>query len=306
MRVQCEADLLDATLSGLMQEREAMGDLRLTNEYHALTDAAYRLDLAAREETFQQIHRRLFRRWNLTAPIEAVFAEFPELRAQVQTLWVVRAPSAQDEGADLQFPGRTTAILRLLPGRFLDPPSLVRFLRHELTHLSDMLDPTFAYGHTEGTPAIPLAEEPLVRDRYCLLWDITIDARLIRAGRETVANEAQSRSAFEAQYRGVPASLLEQTFDRLWESSRPTHPQLVAMATNPGRALFESWGNTVRALPGSRCPLCRFPSPLLKQEAGDIPAPLAEQIQRDFPEWRVERGACERCLEAYAAAPWTS
>ena len=305
MRVQCESDFLDAALSGLMQEREATGDLRLTNEYHALTDAAYRLDLAARAEAFQQIHRRLFRQWNLTASIEAAFAEFPELRAQVQTLWVVRAPGARDEGADLQFPARTAAILRLLPGRLLDPPSLGRFLRHELTHLSDMLDPTFAHDHPGGIPGVPLAEEPLIRNRYRLLWDITIDARLIRAGRETVANEAQRRSEFDAQYREVPAPLVEKAFRRTWDMPRPSHPQLLEMATEPGQALFEAWEGTMRSLPGSRCPLCRFPSPLLRQEAGDIPAPLAEQIQRDFPEWRVERGACERCLEGYAVGQKT-
>lgn len=306
MHVQYEPDLLDAALSALIQEREASGDLHLTHEYHALTDAAYRLDLAAREDAFRQIHRRLFRQWNLAAPIGAAFAEFPELREHIQTLWVVRAPGARDEGADLQFPGRSGAILRLLSRRFLEPRSLTRILRHELTHLSDVLDSTFVYEPTEKIPGIPLAEEPLVRDRYRLLWDITIDARLIRAGRETVANEAQRRFEFEAQYREVPAPLVEKAFRRTWDMPRPSHPQLLEMATEPGQELFEAWEGTIRSLPGSRCPLCCFPSPLLRQEAVDIPASLVEQIQRDFPEWRVDRGACERCLEGYAVGQETS
>lgn len=305
MHVRYEPVLLDAVVSALIQEREATGDLHFTHEYHALTDAAYRLDLAAREEAFQQIHRRLFRRWNLAAPIEAAFTEFSELREHIQTLWVVRAPGARDEGADLQFPGRTAAILRLLPRRFLDPLSLIRLLRHELTHLSDVLDPTFAYEHTEGIPGVHLAEEPLVRDRYRLLWDITIDSRLIRAGRETVAAEAQRRAEFEAQYRGVPAPLLEKAFRRTWDMPRPSHPQFLEMATEPGRALFEAWEGTIRSLPGSRCPLCRFPSRSFRQGSGEIPLPLVELIQCDFPEWQPELGACERCVEGYTVCQGT-
>ncbi|MFQ5990682.1 MAG: hypothetical protein ACE5K9_12285 [Candidatus Methylomirabilales bacterium] len=302
MQLRYEPALLDAVLSTLIREREASGDLRFTHEYHALTDPAYRLAPAAREDAFQRIHRRLFRQWNLATSFEAVLAEFPKLQEQIHMLWVVRAPSSRDEGADLQFPDRTAAIIRLLPRRLLDSRGLERLLHHELTHLADMLDPTFDYHYTEQIPGILPAEEPLVRDRYRLLWDITIDSRLQRAGRETAADREQRRIEFEAQYRGVPTPILERTFERLWESPRPSHPQLMGMATHPGQVLFESWGGTIRSLPGSRCPLCRFPSRSLRQGTGEIPVPLAREIQRDFPEWRSELGACERCLEGYTVA----
>ncbi|MFQ5883298.1 MAG: hypothetical protein ACE5I9_12675 [Candidatus Methylomirabilales bacterium] len=306
MQVRYEAAFLDAVLSTLIQEREATDDLRFTQEYHALTDPAYRLAPFAREEAFQHIHRRLFRRWNIAAPFEAVLTEFPELLEQVQTLWVVRAATSRDEGADLQFPGQTAAILRLLPRRLLDPRGLQRLLRHELTHLADMLDPTFAYHYTEQITGILPAEEPLVRDRYRLLWDVTIDSRLLRAGRQTVAGREQRRSEFEVQYRGVPAPLMERAFGRLWEMPRPSHPELLEMATHPGRALFEGGQATIRFLPGSRCPLCRFPSRSLRQGTGGIPVSLAEEIRRDFPGWRPDLGACERCLEGYTVSQETS
>lgn len=302
MQLRYEPAFLESVLSTLIQEREACGDLRFTHEYHALTDPAYHLAPAAREDAFQRIHRRLFRRWNLAAPFEAVLTEFPELQEQVQTLWVVQVPSSRDEGADLQFPDRTAAIVRLLPRRLLDSPGLERLLHHELTHLADMLDPTFAYHYTEQILEILPAEEPLVRDRYRLLWDITIDSRLLRAGRDTVADREQRRAEFEAQYRGVPALLVERAFGRLWEMPRPSHPQLVEMATDPAQALFQAQEALIRSLRGSRCPLCRFLSRSLRQGIEEIPRPLAEEIQRDFPEWRVERGACERCLEAYTIA----
>jgi hypothetical protein len=300
MWLQYEPALLDAVLSGVIQEREASGDLRFTREYHALTDAAYCVAPSAREEAFQPIHQRLFRQWNLAAPFESVLAEFPTLQEQVQTLWVVRAPTSRDEGADLGFPGRTAAIVHLLPRRFLDSPNLRRLLRHELTHLTDMLDPTFAYEPTAQIPGTLPAEEPLVRDRYRLLWDITIDGRLLRAGRETVASREQRRTEFDAQFRGVPTPILEGTFRRLWDMPRPSHPQLLEKAIDPGRALFEAWRGTIRSLPGSRCPLCCFPSQSLRQGTVEIPAVVVDEIQQDFPGWRPERGACERCVEGYA------
>ena len=302
MHIRYDPALLDAVVSALIQEREATGDLRFTGEYHALADPAYPLAPPAREEAFQQIHRRLFRQWHLAAPLEAVLAEFPTLQEQVQTLWVVRAPTSRDEGADLGFPGRTAAIVRLLPRRFLDPSGLGRLLRHELTHLADMLDPTFAYEPREQIPGILPTEESLVRDRYRLLWDITIDSRLLQAGRETVADKEERRSEFEAQYRGVPAPILQRAFGRLWDTPRPSHPALLEMAIDPGPALFEARADTIRSLPGSRCPLCRFPSQSLRQGPGEIPTVVVAEIRRDFPEWRPELGACERCLEGYAVA----
>lgn len=302
MQILYEPVLLDAVVSALIQERDASGDLRFSREYHALVDPAYPLAPSAREEAFQQIHRRLFRQWHLAAPLESVLAEFPTLQELVQTLWVVRAPTSRDEGADLGFPGRTAAIVRLLPRRFLDPPGLERLLRHELTHLADMLDPTFAYEPTAQIPGTLPAEEPLIRDRYRLLWDITIDSRLVRAGRETVASREERRREFVAQYHGVPAALLEGTFQRLWETPRPSHPALLEMAIDPGRAIFEARVDTIRSLPGSRCPLCRFPSQSLRQGPGEIPRVVVAEIRRDFPEWGPELGACERCLEGYAVA----
>ncbi len=305
MQIRYEPAFLDAVLSSLIQEREASGDLRFTREYHAQTDAAYHHAPTAREDAFRQIHQRLFRRWNLATPFEAVLTEFPHLQERIEMLWVVQAPASRDEGADVNFPERTAAIFRLLPRRFLDPPSLQRLLRHELTHIADMLDPIFDYRYTEQIAGILLTEEPLIRDRYRLLWDITIDSRLLRAGRETAADKEQRRIEFEAQYRGVPPPLLERTFERLWESPRPSHTQLMKMATHPGQVLFESWDGTIRFLPGSRCPLCRFPSRSLRQGTEEIPVPLAREIQRDFPGWRSGLGACERCLEAYTVTQET-
>ena len=50
MQLRYEPAFLESVLSTLIQEREACGDLRFTHEYHALTDPAYHLAPAARED----------------------------------------------------------------------------------------------------------------------------------------------------------------------------------------------------------------------------------------------------------------
>lgn len=302
MQIRYDPTLVDAALSAVMQQREAGGDPSPRQQYHALAEGAYRLPPSAREEAFRQITQRLFQEWHLAAPLEAILLEFPDLDQQIQTLWIVRARTARDEGADLQFPERRAAVIQLLPRRFVDPHPLARLLRHELMHLADMLDPAFAYEPTEPPFGVLLGENALVRDRYRLLWDITIDSRILRAGRETVADKEERRREFEGQYGCVPGPVLEQAFGRLWERPRPSHPALIEMALDPGRTLFEAWSGTLRALPGSRCPLCRFPSRSLRQGIEEIPGALVEEIRRDFPEWQPTLGACERCLEGYAVA----
>ena len=61
------------------------------------------------------------------------------------------------------------------------------YVRHEFTHLSDMLDPAFGYAPTLDLPGLNGAQQRLARERYRLLWDITIDGRLTAAGRTPMA-----------------------------------------------------------------------------------------------------------------------
>jgi hypothetical protein len=55
-------------------------------------------------------------------------------------------------------------------------------LRHELMHVADMLDPAFGYERSLPTSDDGPSADNIVRDRYRVLWDVTIDGRLARAG----------------------------------------------------------------------------------------------------------------------------
>ena len=94
------------------------------------------------------------------------------------------------EGAELfvapdeQLKGTTRRIVSILlrPESLLQEKSLLTFLRHELFHVADMIDPPFAY-----EPTLPKAEggptyDSLITNRYRALWDVTINGRMVRRG----------------------------------------------------------------------------------------------------------------------------
>jgi len=144
----------------------------------------------ARDAAFQELHLKWLTQLGLADPIEKAIKEQPLLTSAVGLYVIARAPRKTDEGAELfvspdaglkERERRTVRIL-LRPESLLDLSRLSTFLRHECLHLVDMLDPSFGY-----KPALPAAEggpshERLLKERYRVLWDITIDGRMVRRG----------------------------------------------------------------------------------------------------------------------------
>jgi len=53
-------------------------------------------------------------------------------------------------------------------------------------------------------------------------------------------------------------------------------------------------------LPGSPCPLCKFPTYNWVDDPESICDEMViEAIQIDFPDWESKDGACDRCVEVY-------
>jgi hypothetical protein len=79
--------------------------------------------------------------------------EQPLIGAHVERCFVVGATQAKEEGAELfvapdqkeNSHGRRTLRLLIRPESLLNAEDLRTFLRHELFHISDMLDPAFSY-----------------------------------------------------------------------------------------------------------------------------------------------------------------
>ncbi|GBC85356.1 hypothetical protein HRbin11_01805 [bacterium HR11] len=303
--VHFDPDLVEEVLLLFMRRMAEAGRLSYEQEYRRLIEPLYeRVPAPDREAAFHDVHRRLFVRWGLDRPIREVLDEFPDVRQAVRAVVIARALSAREEGADLSR-DRPKVGLKVRSERFLDAEGFRRFLRHEFQHVADMLDPAFQYD-PDTVPARPPGVQALLYERYRTLWAVTVDGRLERAGRPTVATPEDRWREFQALYRTLPEADLRTAFERLWSWDRPTHPALWAMAQDPRQVLAWARGSVESPaptaplrLPGDPCPLCRFPT---HRWVDDLSPAVVARIRADFPDWDPARGLCERCAEAYDPA----
>jgi hypothetical protein len=236
----------------------------------------------------------------LPAPIEQLVADCQDVAGRLTQGRVLRALRRQEEGAELFDPtlpderGERPPLLalRLRPAMLLDQDALRGFLRHELTHVADMVAPAFGYERTLPPSDDGPSADNILRDRYRVLWDVTIDGRLSRAG--LVAAEA--RLARRREFRATFSMLGEQAgpaFDEWFDLNLPTHQALLTFAQSPhapGAAAATATG---------RCPLCRFPVGSLDARPERLAAGVRLAIQQDFPEWTLAMGICSQCLDLY-------
>lgn len=273
--------------------------------FHAERDRLYTMsDPEARDAAFHRYHAAWFTRLGLDAPVVQAFAEQPLIAQETRGCVLGRAATRRDEGAELFVsspePGlsardRRSVGLLLRPEAFLDGDRLLRFLRHELCHIVDMLSAAFAYDPRlppwEGSPVY----DHLVRDRYRLLWDTTIEGRLVRRGWAP----ATVRDAWLQRFRCAFPMLgdtADEIFARFFDHEGHTHAEFVAFARNPSAWLS---ARVQGPHPGGRCPLCRFPTYAFAANPHALPSAVLGRISHDFPAWRPEQGLCLQCADLY-------
>lgn len=284
--MRCDPAFLEEIVT-MAAERDPQFDRR----YHELADPLYEMvPPNEREMAFAQLHRRLLAELGYERLIWEVISEFPIIQATIVEVILTKAWHRREEGADLRerLDGneRTKVLtLTLHPKQFASPDNLRRFLRHELLHIADMLDPSFGYQKV-GQIAPTKAQEHLIRDRYRVLWDITVDGRLTRMGKETVATKEQRYAEFVSMFTNLPEPERTVLFERLWNDGRPSHDELLSLAKSSGASLT----------PNGVCPLCQFPT---HAWANDLPEKVLALVRHDFPNWTIEQGICERCAELY-------
>jgi hypothetical protein len=167
------------------------------------------------------------------------------------------------------------------------------FLRHELMHLQDMVEPAFRYLPELPVSGPSLNQSHLARERYRLLWDVCIDGRLTLSRRNTVATKEQRWTEFTNTFSFWTESRQREVFESLWTNLNPRHELLVELVSDP-RQLQAADGPR----PGAPCPLCGFPTFSWATEA-TLAEPTLTAIRSEFPHWSPEQGACARCSNIY-------
>ncbi len=247
-----------------------------------------------RERQFQRLHRRWFQQLELGHPVVCALEEQPTVIQRTRGCRVLPAIFSRDEGADLFGSIPKRVVMRLRPSKILDREPLLAFLRHELMHLADMLDPGFGYEpelpQLEATPAL----DKLIRDRYRVLWDCWIDGRLLRRG--WAPPQVRDRRLTELR---APFPMLGQQCEDLFadwfEQPFQTHQALVNFALDPEIGAEASTEGEPAA---GHCSLCQFPSFDL-QSGTHLSEEVRQEISKDFPEWKPNQSLCRQCAELY-------
>jgi hypothetical protein len=241
-----------------------------------------------RESRFRDLDASWFQTLRLEAPLSSLLREFEPVLGRVCRCLVLLASRRKDEGADLHENREGAPALALK----LTPESLVRFdrvaphLRSELLHVEDMLDPTFGYERGPLSDDVDPMYEKLVRDRYRVLWNASVNGRLDRRELLPKEVEARGRREFLAAFSMLGPDA-EAHYRRLFEGPRPSHGDLLRFA------------RAVEGRASGRCSLCRLPTAQLRDRP--LEAAVGDEIRRDFPEWSPSRGICGQCADLYEA-----
>lgn len=300
-----DPDLLAEVINNEIKRRDdAEEDDTFFEEYQKARDPIYELpdDEDEREEAFEEVDRKFFDRLSLGGQIAEVLEDFPLIKENVGLIEIRRAVTREEEEGNISNrhldTGHKAAIIRFRPECFADPDGFKKVIRHEYMHLHDILDEDFGY-NTKRFAANP-SEESFIRDRYRTIWDIYINSRLDREGRKDEVDRSGCYKEFEALYLKIDEARRKTIFEKLWEMEKMTHIGMLEFAQDPYK-LLRLTGEVTEGdkkqvvLPGSACPLCKFPSYEIVTE---ISKEAEISIRKEFPNWDAG-WACERCLDLY-------
>jgi hypothetical protein len=299
MQLRYDEDFIEAAVflctSG---RRKGVPSLQIARFHHEREKLYGILDPDERNAAFFKLHLGWFREWGMERPLTDMLKEFPILREQLGLLALRKTTGKNDEGAELYIneTGHRTGVLALRLERLTDDMALRNYLRHEFTHLHDMLDPEFGYSPELELPDLNTTQKRLACERYRLLWDITIDGRLADAGHTPMATREQHAATFARGYSFWPERKRTETFVSLWQCRAPRHDDFLALIADP-RGLRGAH----RPTPGASCPLCDSPT-FNWADASMVPAEVLRRIAAEFPAWQPEHGLCSRCSEIYSVA----
>jgi len=324
MEIRFQPALLQEVIDSFIEKTEREGDPTYYKEFHELADPIYeKFSLDDREPEFKKLYQYLFGIWGFSDIVRDAFNEFPALKEKIGIVLVKGVLKEDQEGVDIlrkwgsverelakefEDKGLKGVGIKLIPRRFYDP-ALTRYCRHELTHISDMLDSAFNYDPDTKVGQNP-GEETLILHRYRVLWCLNIDSRLMRTGKEQMLSKEDRFKEFRSWYRKIPPGQLKSVFEGLWQAEALTHSELVEMASDTlrvmDRAVEVEGGevpetqNKVMLMPGFPCPLCRFPTySWVEDLENKLEKYVLDFIRDNHPGWDTEFGACDRCVEVY-------
>ena len=304
MQIRYDPAFVEEAVFLALRHRAASGDRALAQTFHAEREASYETGGAAdaRDAAFQRLASRYFETLGFAAVFAQRWDELPLLVERVQSAVVRRVWSRKEERVELyasEAAGRPsiqgpamTVLLNLQASRCLDPLQLVAFLRQELLHVSDMLDPAFVYDPHPALGGVCDAEDDATRERFALLWNLAVEGRMRWQRWQVSVEESARRRAFERAFASWDPARRQAVWQSFETRRQWTQRELLALAQDERLTRMLGEG-------GVRCPLCHFPT---REGVRDWPGErtaIVEAIRADYPQWSPSQGACLQCVELY-------
>ena len=159
----------------------------LIDDFHHGREELYTKEcsLEERDKDFQLFWADYFKKMGLRKTLEDILMGFPLLLDPRILIFIKKAWNKKQEDVELFAPGegdQKRVCIGLQAARMLDKPFLETFLRRELMHISDILDPKFEYNPDASFGGKNELEDNVIRDRFRVLWDMDIHERLSKKG----------------------------------------------------------------------------------------------------------------------------
>jgi hypothetical protein len=235
MRIEYDPNLVEQTVF-----LAARRDARLECDLHQAVDPFYKMaDEEGRSRAFREVTGEFFRRLHLDRIVPSFVAERPLIGQHIRACVVFEAAHGKAQSADVFVKQESaggqqtqrTLVIRVCPESLLDVARLAPWLRRELLHAADIVDPAFGYSVNDiaGQPH----EQRLVLDRYRVLWDVYVEGRLVREGRSEAAMAPRLWGGFARAFTYREHKPSREAFEMFLPTSRLTHRQLLEWASDP-------------------------------------------------------------------------
>ena len=282
--------------------RDKQGD-NLYRDFCDEKERIYQQDISneERDKAFKLLYEKYFCRLGLEDFFKNICKDFshlhkPEIRVVVKRVWNKKheeaelyvQPSASPRGE----PHQKTVYLGILVRRVLDLAFLESFLRHELTRISDMLSFNFQYSPHPVLGGKNGIEDNLIRERFRLLWDFYIDARLRGKGFKTNKSYEEQKKEFERKFFFLTPLEREQILTKIRGCEGLMQIDLLSWAGDPRSVKILGEG-------GLRCPLCDFTSYDSVKNWTIEAVSIADRVKNDYPDWDPSQGICPQCFDIY-------
>ena len=291
-----EAAFIEDAVFRFAAEKETRGNKEGLDSFYSQRNVIYEIPSAVeRDQSFQQFYEKKFLEFGLRRLFDGIFLEFPFLDQPKLSIYVKRVYSKKDESAELFRDGDALNVLvTIQPVRVNDQEYLKAFLRHELMHISDMLDPAFQYNPAVQLNALNDTEENLVRERFRILWAIFIDARTFRKGLTPLWPIEKYERDFGKAFQFWAKDERNQVLDRLTSGESFTHSDLLHWSMD--YRLTKNLGEG-----GLLCPVCLLPAYTTADKDVFCSPDVVERIKTDRPDWKEAMGICSQCFDLYSS-----